>query len=128
MQSALVETDASGLPVMSSYGWATARDWTRFGLLFLNKGRWGQDTIFTKDWFDFVTSEAPNSGGQYGAHIWLRRKEDYPDLPGDAFYARGYGGQRVMIIPSRDIVITTLCSYTEELDFNGLYRDILQRL
>jgi CubicO group peptidase (beta-lactamase class C family) len=128
MRSALVETDASGLPVMSSYGWATARDWTRFGLLFLNKGMWGQDTIFTRDWFEFVTSEAPNSDGQYGGQIWLSRTEDYPDLPEDAFYARGYGGQRVMIIPSRDVVITTLCGYTEDLDFNGLYRDILERL
>ena len=38
MHSMLIETDMSGSYVGSSYGWATPRDWAKFGLLYLHKG------------------------------------------------------------------------------------------
>jgi CubicO group peptidase (beta-lactamase class C family) len=45
MQSMIVETDMANY-VGSSYGWATTRDWAKFGLLLLHKGNWNGEQLF----------------------------------------------------------------------------------
>ena len=63
MHSAIIETDPTGLYIMSSYIWATARDWTRFGLLYLNKGSLGVEQIFSEEWWLTAFTPTPNSDG-----------------------------------------------------------------
>lgn len=116
MHSAIIEPDASGSFVGSSYMFATARDWARIGLLYLNDGVWGNERIFNENWVHYSTtptSKAPK--GEYGAHIWLNRGEDgnpenrlYPKLPTDLYYFGGFNSQIVAVIPSRNVVIVRL--------------------
>ena len=58
MYSALLEPDASGTFVGSSYSFATARDWARFGLLYLNDGLAGQERILPAGWVKQTTTPA----------------------------------------------------------------------
>ncbi len=127
MRSAIMETDAAGTYVGSSYLYANARDWARFGLLYLFDGVWRGDTILPAGWVDFVRTEAPGSEGKYGAHFWLNKSgHELPDAPGDIFYADGYHGQRVYIVPSKRLVIVRLGeSKHGEFDYNKFVTSVL---
>jgi CubicO group peptidase (beta-lactamase class C family) len=105
MNSMLVETDASGNYIGSSYGWATARDWAKFGLLYLHNGNWNGEQILNKSWVDYSKTPTNTSNGQYGAQFWLNASGVYPNVPRDLFSCNGYQGQHVFIIPSKDLVI-----------------------
>lgn len=116
MASALIEPDEAGVPVGSSYAYATARDWARFGLLYLNGGMVGQKRILSPQWVDFVRTPAPAAPRPvYGGQFWLNRAEQsgehrrtLKDLPEDLFMAAGHNEQIVAIIPSLDAVIVRL--------------------
>jgi hypothetical protein len=108
MHSAVLETDPSGTFMGSSLAYATARDWARFGLLYLQDGRWGERRLLPEGWVEHATTPTPGSDQKYGAHWGLNRGGRYPDIPRDAFYARGFGGQLVLVVPSRDTVIVRL--------------------
>lgn len=127
MRSAIMETDAVGTYVASSYTFATTRDWARFGLLYLQNGIWNKDTIFTPDWVQFTQQEAPNSEGEYGAQFWLNKAgHELPDAPKDTYYADGFHGQRVYIIPSKHLVIVRMGeSKTGEFDYNKFVSEVL---
>ncbi len=105
MHSMLLETDMAGNFVGSSYGWATTRDWAKFGLLHLNKGNWNGEQLFAPQWIDYITKPTKGSNGIYGAHWWLNAEGKYPNVPKDLYSANGFQGQRVFIIPSKDLVI-----------------------
>ncbi len=116
MKSAIVEPDASGTLVGSSFMYATARDWARFGLLYLRDGVWGKERILPEGWTQYCLTPAPASAAkEYGAHFWLRvprefRSTDEPGarIPRDAYHAVGYDGQLVSVIPSRKLVVVRL--------------------
>ncbi len=126
MHSAVIETDLGGNYVGSSYGWATTRDWARFGLLYLNRGNWNGEQILDSTWVDYVSTPTNTSDGRYGAQFWLNAGGHYPDVPADLFSANGYQGQYVFIIPSEDLVIVRTGLMEEpEFDVNGLLRDLI---
>ncbi len=116
MTSALIEPDEAGVMVGSSYGYATARDWARYGLLHLNKGKAGGRQLLSRQWLDFALSPtAANPLPVYGGQIWLNRREVggagrqvLKDMPTDAFMAMGHNHQIVAVIPSQDAVIVRL--------------------
>ncbi len=119
MHSALIETDLAGNFVGSSYGWATTRDWAKFGLLYLHNGNWNGEQILTSEWVKYVATPTNSSDGRYGAHFWLNAGGHYPDIPKDLFSANGFQGQFVFIIPSKDIVIVrTGLAEDPEFDVN----------
>ncbi len=105
MHSMLIETDYSGNYVGSSYGWATARDWAKFGLLYLHNGNWNGEQLINKSWIDFTKKPTNGSNGVYGGHFWMNAGGKYPDVPKDMFSCNGFQGQRLYIIPSRDLVV-----------------------
>lgn len=116
MRSALIEPDESGVLVGSSYGYATARDWARYGLLHLNHGQAGGKRLLSQEWLDFALTPPPASPRpSYGAQLWLNRAEAteagrkvLQDVPPDAFMAMGHNHQIVAVIPSQDAVIVRL--------------------
>ena len=116
MTSALIEPDEAGVQVGSSYAYATARDWARYGLLHLNKGRAGGKQLLSKEWLDFAVTPTPAAPQPfYGAQLWLNVAEAdgehrklFPDVPADAVMARGHSFQIVATIPSQDAVIVRL--------------------
>ena len=117
MSSMVIETDLRGNYVGSSYGWATPRDWAKFGLLNLHKGNWNGEQILNKSWVEYTATPTNGSNGEYGAHFWLNAGGVYPNIPKDLFSCNGYQGQRVFIIPSKEIVIVRM-GLTENSDFN----------
>jgi len=115
MKSALMETDAAGNFVGSSFMYATARDWARFGLLYLYDGVWAGQRVLPEGWVAYTRSPALRAPDQkYGAHFWLQIPEEYRcgsdarALPEDAFHAIGHEGQFITIIPSRELVLVRL--------------------
>ena len=106
--SFMMETDASGNFVSSSYAWATARDWAKFGQFFLDEGMVDSTRLLPEGWIDFTTEVAEGSEGEYGAHFWLPTNKDYSKSPKDMYFADGFQGQRVFIIPSEGLVIVRL--------------------
>jgi CubicO group peptidase (beta-lactamase class C family) len=116
MNSMVLEPDASGTIVGSSYSFATARDWARFGLLYLNDGVWNGERILPEGWVKY--SSTPTSGalkGEYGAQFWLNAgaandpvNRTYPSAPTDLYWADGFEGQNVFILPSKKLVIVRL--------------------
>lgn len=116
MCSAIIEPDASGSIVGSSYMFATPRDWARMGLLFLNDGVWNGERILPEGWVKYTTTPTPLAPkGEYGAHFWLNhgakgdpKKRDYPSLPTELFGMDGFNDQYVFIIPSRKLVVVRM--------------------
>ncbi len=116
MTGTLIEPDAAGNLVGSSHIFATARSWTRFALLYLHDGWWQDDRVLPEGWVAYSRTPSANSPmGKYGAHFWTNggsqtpmHARPYPKLPADAFWASGYGGQHVTIIPSAGLVVVRL--------------------
>jgi hypothetical protein len=126
MNSMVIETDMNGTYVGSSYAWATPRDWGKFGLLYLHQGNWNGEQLFTKDWVDYVTTPTPTSNGRYGAQFWLNAKGKFKDVPTNMFYADGFQGQRVYILPDQDLVVVRfgLKKYNENTFLSGIINAI----
>lgn len=129
MYSMVLEADLAGNYVGSSYGWASTRDWGRFGQLYLDRGQWRGERIFDESWVDYVTTPTEHSDGTYGAHFWLNAKGKYPDVPKDLYSANGYQGQYVFILPSKDLVVVrTGLAEEPEFDVNAVLSNIVKAL
>lgn len=122
------EPDRQGNFLMTGFNYGTPRDWARFGLLHLWDGEWMSERILPEGWVDFVTTPAPaDPEGGYGGQFWLNRDRELPEVPEDAYSARGYRGQLTMIVPSMDTVIVRMGhspGYGFE-SYNTLIREIL---
>ena len=118
-------------PPRSSYLYVTARDYARFGQLFLEDGCIGEQRILPEGWVDYTVTPASDSKGGYGAFFWLNRNHVCPDVPEDMFSCQGHDGQEIYIIPSKELVVVVL-GYSPKpdrvIDFNGLLRDIIEQL
>ncbi|MEO8320118.1 MAG: serine hydrolase [Bradyrhizobium sp.] len=128
MRHVTLEFDASGTLQGSTYMFASARDWARFGLLYLNDGIVGGKRILHEDWVDF--SAAATLDTDYGAGFWTNRSE-HPNakervqlgIPRDAFFASGDLGQRIVIMPSQHLVVVRLGDSVDPTgDIRGLGR------
>ena len=114
--SFLMEPDASGTYIGSSYSYATARDFARFGLLYYNNGLWNGEQILPVNWVkESIQPSVADKLKHYGYQFWLNgydqkdpTKRRYPDVPADMFFADGYGGQDLYIIPSEKLVVVRL--------------------
>ena len=115
MTSAILEPDASGTFVGSSFMFANARDWARFGQLYLDDGVCDGQRILPDGWVQFSTSPTPQSDGAYGAHWWLKLQPEMGGgtpaaarIPADTFFALGHEGQTLTVIPSLQLVVVRL--------------------
>lgn len=136
MRSVLIEPDASGTLVGSSYGYASARDWARFGLLYLNDGVWNGERILPEGWVSYSSTPATSARlGEYGAQFWLNAgaKGDpthshNPGLPNDEYGAEGFEEQNLFIIPSKKLVIVRLGISHHGFDMTGLTQKVIAAL
>ncbi|MEZ5967242.1 MAG: serine hydrolase [Planctomycetota bacterium] len=125
MRSAVLEPDPRGIFVGSSFVMASARDWVRFGLLYLHDGVWNEERILPEGYVAACTTAVPWAPkGRYGMHWSLNvgepedpQRRPYPNLPRDAFMANGYQGQKLVIVPSRQFVMVRLGCTKVERDF-----------
>ncbi|HWS00199.1 MAG TPA: serine hydrolase, partial [Prolixibacteraceae bacterium] len=125
MNSMILEYDASGYFVGSSYGYATAKDWAKFGQLYLQDGVWKGDSILPKGWVAYTSQPAKAANGRYGAMFWLNRSGELKDAPEDMISCNGHRGQRVFIIPSRDLVVVRLGFAEDNFDDNQFLKAVL---
>lgn len=102
MRSADPRLDAAGTFIGSSYVFATARDFARFGYLYLRNGCWEGERLLPAGWVDHARTVTPGSGGEYGAHWWV----GLPDA--HSFHASGFNGQYTIVVPARDLVVVRL--------------------
>ena len=115
-RTAVMETDAAGNWVGSSYLWASAGDWGRLGLLMLNDGRWGDTQVLPPGWLKLAATPSTRQGEGlgYGAQTWrygdpvAGRCKGNPGVPADTLAMGGHWGQVVAMVPSRDAVIVRL--------------------
>ena len=131
IRNACFEPDMSGTPVGSSYLYVTARDYARFGQLYLDEGFVGPARLLPEGWVDYTRTPASASQGGYGAFFWLNQNRSCPDAPEDMFSCQGHDGQEIYIIPSKKLVVVVL-GYSPKpdrvIDFNALLRDIIAKL
>jgi CubicO group peptidase (beta-lactamase class C family) len=137
MYSLVIEPDPSGTLVGSSFAWATARDWARFGLLYLNDGYWLGQRLLPEGWVEYTTTPAKAAPrGEYGAQFWLNagqpgkpENRTFPDAPPDMFYMSGYEDQYVFIIPSENLVVVRLGLTSDNYpDYNSVIKNIITAL
>jgi len=116
IRTATLETDNNGTFIGSSYMYASAKDWARLGQFCLQDGWWMGEQLLPDGWIAYSTTPTPNNPrNNYGAHFWLNadpeddgQQRTWPDLPADTYSMNGYQGQRVIIIPSKELVVVRL--------------------
>jgi CubicO group peptidase (beta-lactamase class C family) len=100
-------SDWNGDFLMSGQTYSSARDFARFGLLYLNDGVWNGERILPEGWAKFVSTPGPvqpaGDGARYGGQFWIYGGID--GLAADAYSPGGGQGQYAMIIPSHNAVI-----------------------
>ena len=118
------ETDANGTFVSSSFGYATTRDWAKFGLLYLNNGMANGERILPKGWVKYSTEPAKASRGRYGAQFWLNTNSEI-----DEFNCIGHHGQVISIIPSKNLVIVRLgLSINKRFNTNKFIQNVVESI
>jgi CubicO group peptidase (beta-lactamase class C family) len=130
MHGVTLEFDAAGTPEGSTQMLAPARDWARFGMLYLNDGVAGDKRILPEGWVKYSASATPDAWVGYGAGFWTNHGDSYGATyrielgwPRDAFFAKGTIGQYVIVIPSERLVIVRLgVSPNWPLDADGVTR------
>jgi CubicO group peptidase (beta-lactamase class C family) len=136
MRHVVMQFDGSGTPEGSSQMLASARDWARLGLLFLDDGVVGGKRILPEGWVDYSARPTPNAWVGCGAGFWTNRGDSYGasyriahGWPRDAFFAKGSIGQYVIVIPSEHLVIARFGTTVNwPLDADGvaeLVRDVI---
>jgi CubicO group peptidase (beta-lactamase class C family) len=132
-EHATLEYDSAGVPLGTIHLWASARDWARFGLLYMRDGvtESGQ-RLLPEGWVDYSAKLTPLSADEYGygAGFWTQRGNSAAarariasGFPADSFAAIGSQGQYTIVIPSHDLVIVKIgWAYTPHDDHVAVER------
>ncbi|WFU40987.1 serine hydrolase [Bradyrhizobium sp. CB82] len=115
MRHVTLQLDGAGTVEGSSEMLASARDWARFGQLYLNDGMAGGRRILPEGWVGYSASATPNAWVGIGAGFWTNQGDSFGanfridhGWPRDAFFAKGTIGQYAIVIPSERLVIVRL--------------------
>ncbi len=100
--------DDSGTFIGGSSVFANARDFARFGYLYLRDGQWDGETIVSKSWIDDTRKPAKNTYKMYSNKFWMPHPISPISIPKDTYYCAGFGGQYILMIPSKDMVVVRL--------------------
>lgn len=104
MRSATPRFDTVGTFVGSSWCLCSPRDFARFGQLYLDDGTVDGQRVLPEGWRDHAAAPTTSEADEgYGSHWWLPGAD--VDAPSGAFYAGGFEGQRIIVVPERDLVI-----------------------
>ena len=114
VRSAVLETDPFGNFLLNGYEFISARDWARLANLYLQDGVVAGKRLLPEGWSEFVSTPAPGwiADGRpiYGGFFWLNRgpRATRMPVPEDAYFMAGAGGQKTIIVPSRDLVVVRI--------------------
>ncbi|MCA8947897.1 MAG: serine hydrolase [Planctomycetes bacterium] len=130
----LIEADPNGTLVGSSYGFLTARDWARIGMLFADDGAFAGRQVVPAEWIRRSATPGPASAGRFGYHLWLNvdpdgdgpKPRNWPELPTDLRHLDGHEGQFVFALPSEQLVIARLgCTKASGSGVTALVQQVL---
>lgn len=81
------------------------RDMLKFGLLYLNEGRWNGKQVVPSDWVkqSTTTKIELEPGFGYG-YFWWTKQFPWKGKMVDSYFAWGYGGQYIFVVPSLQLV------------------------
>ncbi|NOC94293.1 serine hydrolase [Ruegeria sp. HKCCD6604] len=120
MASAIIETDVADTFIGSSYMYATARDWAKYGQFLLQKGVWDGAQILPTGFVDWMFEPVAASGGEYAkGQLWLKSPGDLPPFE-DAVWLQGHDGQSIGIFPSRDMVVVRMGLTPSRVGYSSL--------
>jgi CubicO group peptidase (beta-lactamase class C family) len=120
MKRVVLEEDIEGTPLGGSMVYATPRDYAKFGFLFLNDGCWNGTRIMPAGWVAasttpsdaFLATAPDDEKTSSGYSWWLNRPiptqnkpKPWADLPEDTYAALGHWGQRIIVVPSEDVIV-----------------------
>lgn len=136
MRHVVLQVDGAGTIEGSSEMLASARDWARFGQLYLNDGVAGGKRILPEGWVNYSATATPNAWVGIGAGFWTNQGTSFGakfridhGWPRDAFFAKGTIGQYTIVIPSERLVIVRLgrsLNWPPEVDgVFDLVRDVI---
>jgi CubicO group peptidase (beta-lactamase class C family) len=116
MQSAVLEADEHGTFAGSSYMYATAHDWARFGQFLLQDGVWNGNQILPDGFVAWMREPSEGSKAYGKGQVWIEAPGDEENpgagvaagLPADTFWMEGHDGQTVAIIPSKQLVVVRM--------------------
>jgi len=100
-------------------------------MLFLNEGIFEGDTVLNPEWVEYMRTPAPASDGRYAGTFWLKESDvenALVDVPDDIFFADGFLGQRVYMIPSKKLVVVRMGYSLSNFSVNDFLRDIIASL
>ncbi|HVY83624.1 MAG TPA: serine hydrolase [Caulobacterales bacterium] len=134
----VVQFDPTGLYYGSAEIFATARDFARFGLLYLRDGMWDRKRLLPEGWVDFARSPGPDTHTTiYGAGFWLTPTQGTgapvralltDNALSDAFSAQGHEGQLILLVPSKDLVVVRLGRFDDTGERWDRLGDWMQRV
>lgn len=110
-----VELDGNRMQSVSGGGhsggglFINTEDHARFGLLFLNNGNWNGTQLISNSWIKEATKPSL-ANNNYGYLWWLNKKGGdrfWSGVPENVYYAAGFGGNFIVIIPDVQMVIVT---------------------
>jgi CubicO group peptidase (beta-lactamase class C family) len=136
MQNSFFQADAAGTFIGGASMYASARDWMKLGLLYLNDGVHQGERILPEGWVKYATtaSEPSLRTRAYGAQLWLNTPAPhqlFPGMPEDAYAFQGHFGQYVIVVPSLELVVVRMgMTYNGEQGFDkqALLRGVVAAL
>ncbi len=142
MRDVVVEEDLKGTPLGGSCVYATPREYAKFGYLFLNDGCWQGTRVMPEGWVTasttpsdvFVTWGDERAQNPSGYSWWLgvpvperQVPSRWPDVPADTYAAQGHWGQRIIVVPSEDLVVVRVGDDRQTaMNTNDLIKRVLE--
>ena len=110
MESARIDTAPEGVGDGGNGGYMTVLDMARFGLMYLQGGMWQGKQIVPADWVQDSTAlqfDRSTGTADYGCQWWVRTFRGHA-----AYFAQGFAGQFIFVVPDLQLVITMQSDYT----------------
>jgi CubicO group peptidase (beta-lactamase class C family) len=125
MERAAWPADRAGQTLTYCCVITSARDFAKFGYLYLRQGAWDGRQVVPEAWVAETTRPSQEMFPQYGLLWWV---PDLAGAPDDTFMARGIQARHVYVIPSLDIVAVRIGTVDRpgDADLNAFIAPIVE--
>jgi CubicO group peptidase (beta-lactamase class C family) len=121
MSSFMHSADLEGNLIGSGSGFATARDYAKLGLLYVQDGVWEGERLLPEGWAEWATAPS-HAGTTYCASFRCNADGLFPNLPADAAWAAGASDQRIFVFRRHGIVAVVTNETDHPIDLAALNR------